>query len=54
MTYWIRNLDNLMIGKLIGQETLGIYNMAYQNHVDSSAEYKLELLKMSYFLHFRQ
>ncbi len=30
LTYWIRNLDNLMIGKLIGQETLGIYNMAYQ------------------------
>lgn len=29
LTYWIRNLDNLMIGKMIGQQPLGIYNMAY-------------------------
>ncbi|MGM0503943.1 MAG: MOP flippase family protein [Bacteroidota bacterium] len=30
LTYWMRNLDNLMIGKMIGQQSLGIYNMAYQ------------------------
>jgi len=30
LTYWMRNLDNLMIGKLIGQQSLGFYNMAYQ------------------------
>lgn len=29
LTYWMRNLDNLMIGKMIGQQPLGIYNMAY-------------------------
>ncbi|WP_167604638.1 MOP flippase family protein [Maribellus sediminis] len=30
LTYWMRNLDNLMIGKMIGQQSLGVYNMAYQ------------------------
>lgn len=30
LTYWMRNLDNLMIGKMIGQQPLGIYNMAYK------------------------
>lgn len=29
LTYWMRNLDNLMIGKIIGQGPLGIYSMAY-------------------------
>jgi PST family polysaccharide transporter len=30
LTYWMRNLDNLMIGKMLGQQSLGVYNMAYQ------------------------
>lgn len=30
LTYWMRNLDNLMIGKIIGQGALGLYSMAYQ------------------------
>lgn len=30
LTYWMRNLDNLMIGKMLGQQSLGIYNIAYQ------------------------
>ncbi len=30
LTYWMRNLDNLMIGKIIGKQALGVYNMAYQ------------------------
>lgn len=30
LTYWMRNLDNLMIGKMLGQQSLGVYNIAYQ------------------------
>jgi len=30
LTYWVRNLDNLMIGKMLGQQSLGVYNIAYQ------------------------
>jgi PST family polysaccharide transporter len=30
INYWARNLDNLLIGKFIGSESLGFYNRAYQ------------------------
>ena len=28
--YWVRNADNLLIGKFIGSEALGLYSRAYQ------------------------
>ena len=30
MNYWTRNADNLMIGKILGEGPLGIYNQAYR------------------------
>lgn len=30
ITYWIRNFDNFLIGKLLGQYELGIYNRSYR------------------------
>tara|TARA_Y100001972_G_scaffold128999_1_gene193312 strand:- start:3496 stop:4935 length:1440 start_codon:yes stop_codon:yes gene_type:complete len=30
ITYWIRNADNLIIGKILGNVQLGFYNMAYK------------------------
>ena len=30
LNYWVRNLDNLLIGKFIGTDSLGIYSRAYK------------------------
>lgn len=30
LNYWIRNLDNVLIGRFIGSSALGFYSMAYQ------------------------
>ncbi len=30
INYWARNADNLLIGKIYGEDTLGIYNYAYK------------------------
>ncbi len=30
LTYWSRNLDNLLIGKLAGEQALGLYSRAFQ------------------------
>lgn len=27
--YWVRNVDNLLVGKILGEQTLGFYNRAY-------------------------
>jgi PST family polysaccharide transporter len=29
ITYWMRNFDNLLIGKMLGQYSLGLYNRSY-------------------------
>jgi O-antigen/teichoic acid export membrane protein len=29
LNYWVRNVDNLLIGKVLGQEALGFYSRAY-------------------------
>lgn len=30
LNYWVRNLDNLLIGKVLGSSALGLYSKAYQ------------------------
>jgi len=30
LNYWVRNLDNLLIGKFIGTDSLGVYSKAYK------------------------
>lgn len=29
VNYWVRNIDNLLVGKVLGSSSLGIYNRAY-------------------------